>query len=288
MLFSQFTETTVRHKFNPLVLSKRVHFFELQDLETCPPFLRNLITETLALGWRLTGAADAVVPILANALSKTRQTTVIDLCAGGGGPTPCIIEALNRFSHQIRYKAVLTDLFPNLPAWEKIVACSGQLTFERSRCDATSMPERLDGFRTMFLSFHHFAPDAARQILADAVRKRQGIAVFELQNRHLSSVLGLLFFGTLFIVFVSLFVRPLNFRRILLTLIIPLIPVFCVFDGVVSALRTYTVDEMNSMLQQLRNEEPAAKDYTWSVKMGTCGIMGLVEMTYLIGYPAAD
>ena len=48
---------------------------------------------------------------------------------------------------------------------------------------ATAVPARLSGFRTMFTSFHHFKPEQAQAILADAVRNRCGIGIFEFTYR---------------------------------------------------------------------------------------------------------
>jgi len=45
--------------------------------------------------------------------------------------------------------------------------------------DVTGVPDELVGFRTLFSAFHHFRPEQARAILGDAVRKHQGIAIFE-------------------------------------------------------------------------------------------------------------
>ena len=42
-----------------------------------------------------------------------------------------------------------------------------------------NVPESLNGFRTLFSSFHHFRPEQARAILANAMEKKQAIAVFE-------------------------------------------------------------------------------------------------------------
>ncbi len=44
---------------------------------------------------------------------------------------------------------------------------------------ALDVPESLRGMRTMFEGFHHFKPDHARKILADAVEKRTAIGLFD-------------------------------------------------------------------------------------------------------------
>jgi len=39
------------------------------------------------------------------------------------------------------------------------------------------VPDELTGFRTIFSAFHHFRPEEARAVVADAAHQRQGIAV---------------------------------------------------------------------------------------------------------------
>ncbi len=50
--------------------------------------------------------------------------------------------------------------------------------------DATAVPAELGGFRTLLGAFHHFPPDVARSILADAAQKRRGLAVLEYTERR--------------------------------------------------------------------------------------------------------
>ena len=54
--------------------------------------------------------------------------------------------------------------------------------------DATHVPRELAGLRTLFNGFHHFRPLDATAILADAVRARQPIAIFEASRRSLAHV----------------------------------------------------------------------------------------------------
>ena len=58
--------------------------------------------------------------------------------------------------------------------------------------DATRIPDGLVGFRTMFSSFHHFRPEETRAVLADTVRKRHDIAIFESTHRSVLAMLLML------------------------------------------------------------------------------------------------
>jgi hypothetical protein len=136
----------------------------------------------------------------------------------------------------------------------------------------------LQGFRTLFTCFHHFRPDTAREILADAVRQRHGIGVFEATERRLSAILGMLL-TPLVVLLVTPAIRPFRWSRLFWTYLVPLVPLIVLFDGIVSCLRTYTPEELRSMVRDLGETE-----YEWEigrepVPHSPSGV------TYLIGWP---
>jgi len=129
----------------------------------------------------------------------------------------------------------------------------------------------------MFSAFHHFNPEQARAVLADAVHKRQGIAVFEgTQHSVLALLLMLL---VLMVLLMTPFIRPFRWSRLFWTYLIPLVPLVTLFDGLVSCLRTYNVEELRQLVAKLD-----ANDYHWDI--GTVkSTAGPIPITYLIGVP---
>src|SRR4029077_19627422 len=112
-----------------------------------------------------------------------------DLCSGGGGPMRTILRLLREQGLDAR--ARLSDLFPNVEAYRHLEKVTdGVIQGIESPVDATNVPAALSGFRLMANGFHHFPPEMAEKVLADAVAKRQGIAIVEMVNRSLLSFLG--------------------------------------------------------------------------------------------------
>jgi hypothetical protein len=66
--------------------------------------------------------------------------------------------------------------------------------------------------------------------------------------------------------------------RILFTYLIPILPLFILWDGVISVLRTYTVEELNSMILQLKGND----QFNWEVGIAKGKP---VEVGYLLGIP---
>ena len=233
----------------------RLHLVEIHDLASCPPSLRDALTDFLAFTENITGAYDPVGPLLRRALERTQARRIVDLCSGAGGPW-------RRLGARVGVPVILTDLYPY---GESVI-----------RVDARAVPVELDGFRTIFTAFHHFRPAEARAILADAVRRRQGIGVFEIARRAPVeiAVVALTWLGTL----VSApFLRPWSWSRLAWTYLPPVLPIVGTFDGVVSCLRTYSKAELEELVRGLDGYDWEIGDFRggWSPLRGS----------YLIGVP---
>jgi hypothetical protein len=175
-------------------------------------------------------------------------------------------------------EVLLTDKYPNLHAREDAgINSSSLLQFEAASVDATDLPAELIGFRTLFTSFHHFEPDAAKAILADAVRKRQGIAIFESTRRHPLAILFMIL--SPLAVLVVPFIRRFRGSRLFWGLIAS--AAVAPFDGIVSCLRTYSPAELCAMVETFGD-----CGYTWEIGEDSSGPFP-VPVTYLVGYPRA-
>ncbi|HKC41580.1 MAG TPA: hypothetical protein VKC15_18695, partial [Gemmatimonadales bacterium] len=248
----------------------RLHLFEIHDQPWCPRSLRDALTDFLQFTINLGGIYDAVVPMLRDAIARAGAAQVVDLCSGAGGPW-------RRWAHEPRGMApgfdvpvVLTDKYPNR------LAQSGLLPFHPVPVDATAVPADLQGFRTLFTSFHHFRPAEARAILADAVHHGQGIGVFEISRQAPREIAVIALTWLAVVAFVP-FIRPFRWSRLAWTYLPPVLPLVGAFDGVVSCLRTYSPAELRELLHGLDS-------YDWQVGE-TRSRWSPLAVTYLVGVP---
>jgi hypothetical protein len=254
----------------------RVNALEIHEQPWLPRTIRDGITDTLQFVLRFSGVYQPIVSRLAKALSSAGDRKLIDLCSGGGGPWMWLHRDLAR-QQGGRLAIQLTDKFPNIAAFERAEQKSrGEICYCAESIDATRIPAHLDGFRTMFTSFHHFPPTEAMAIIQSAVDSRQGIGIFEAPARTPLSV-GLTFLVPLMALLSVPFVRPFRLSLVLWTYLIPVIPFVLWFDGLVSCLRAYSPIEMSAMISDLRTN-----DYTWEVGEETGWI---APVTYMLGYP---
>jgi hypothetical protein len=254
---------------------KRFHLFELEDQPWFPATVRDLATDYLQFIQTRFRLDRAMTPLVRRVLEETRVDRIVDLCSGGSGPLLLLISDLASGGMPIR--ATLTDLYPNAPAFAKIADAShGLIGFEPGPVDARAVPARLTGLRTIFNGFHHLKPADARSVLHAAAAARQPIAIFEVSDRSLRSLAVLL---TPLVVWIGTpFMRPFLWRRLFWTYLLPMVPLTCLWDGVVSQLRAYTPEEL-----RLLGEGSAPM--RWEAGQVPI-IKGRGRLTYLIGFPA--
>src|SRR5260370_11904949 len=221
----------------------RLHLVELHDLPRCPPSLRDALTDFLAFSLNLSRMYSPAGPLLRRAIARTGARRVIDLCSGAGGPWEWLAD-------QVGVPVLLTDLYPH-------AGVTGSSPIHPEPVDARAVPASLDGFRTMFPYSHHFRPDEARGILEAAVRRRQGIAVFEAARRAAReiAVVAFTWLGTIAAV---PFIRPWRWSRFVWTYLPPVLPFLGTFDGVVSCLRAYSPAELRGLVDGLDS-------YDWDI-----------------------
>jgi hypothetical protein len=130
----------------------------------------------------------------------------------------------------------------------------------------------------MFASFHHFRPEAARAILRDAFEQRRPICIFEGTSRTPGAIASAVLIPFLVLVLTPL-VKPVSWVQIFFTYLVPILPLVIFWDGLVSQLRTYSVEELEELTRDLESPE-----YQWEA--------GLIEIPrlpagvpYLVGRP---
>lgn len=258
----------------------RLHLFELEDQPWFPRTIRDLATDYLHFVQSRLAMHRPAVPLLAELVRRTGVTRVVDLCAGGAGPVPALATALRAEGLAISF--VLTDLYPNIPAFAEVAAdADTPVTWVAEPVDARAVPASLDGIRTLFNAFHHFRPADAVAVLRDAARRGQPIAIFEYPDRRLRLLPAFALLTPLAVLAVTPWIRPFRWRRLAFTYVLPLVPLTCWWDGIVSTLRAYTPVELEQLAREV-----GVRDYRWRV--GRVAVASPPSrLTYLLGWPEA-
>jgi hypothetical protein len=234
-------------------MMKRIHLFEFEDQSWFPKLFRDYTTDFLRYTANKKGELyDQIVPILHKGLAKSDHPQIVDLASGGGGPYLHLNQKLRKIYPEL--KILLTDYYPNLEALHRLKSAANNIEVMENPVDARNVPEHFKGLRTQFLSFHHFRPRDARQILQNAVNCQSSIAIFEDQERSLRSILSEIY-APVYLLQHAPRIKPFNIKRLIFTYLIPIVPLTLLWDGIVSCLRTYSLKEMRALIHQLENKD---------------------------------
>ena len=253
-----------------MTLLPRIHLFEFLDQPWLPGWLRRGEVDYLRVVLDRLRPYDGVAPQLAELLRTTGTDQIVDLCSGTGGPSRTLLPALRAVHGQA--EVVLTDLHPtpeqDLPPGVR---------YRDTPVDATRIPEELTGVRTLFEGLHHFPPERARALLADAAARGVAFAAFELTQRTLPYLLVQSLLIVPLVWGFTPLIRPLRGWRLALTYLVPILPLIILWDGVVSSLRTYAPADLERLTTGLGGD-----GYRW--RSGVQRVRGMV-LTYVIGQP---
>lgn len=253
----------------------RLQLVEIEDLPWCPRFLRDAATDYLRFIFTLTHQYQPVGSILKSLLRRHGRRQIIDLGSGSGGPWRTLAAQV-QLTGEHSINIALTDKYPNASG-AALDRLDERLTYVKYPVDATNVPSRLRGVRTMFTAFHHFDPVGAQAVLRDAAHRREPIAIFEVTQRSVLALVTVAVSPAL-VLLLTPFIRPFRLSRLVFTYLIPALPLFVLFDGLVSCLRSYSADELMALARAID-----IPDYDW--ESGTLASHTPLPVTYLVGYP---
>jgi hypothetical protein len=256
---------------------KRIHAFEWEDFRWFPAAWRDYGTSYLQFIATRFDIYNSIVPIIEKGLAANGNASWLDCASGGGGGLVNLYKAI--VTKRPDVTLTLTDLYPNAKAFEQTQTIDlERISFESQSVDATQLPQHLkQKFRTMFGAFHHMDEASARKILQQAVDDNTPIAIFEPLSRNVPAFISMLFVP-LNVWLLTPFIRPVRWQVFPFIYLIPIVPLYILWDGVVSILRMYSKPELEALIKGLKNSE----NFFWEI--GEKG-SGPMKVQYLYGEP---
>lgn len=238
-----------------------MHLFEFNERPECPAFIRDSVTETLGTGLRWGRMGDIVGPAFTQFCRDAGVRRVLDLCSGTGEPVRILVEWMTARGEPVP-GFVLSDLFPHQTAFAAVCdAHPGVVTCEAEPVSAVAVPETIaHDARVIINSLHHFRPEVAARILADAVAARRAVFIYEGFPRNLARLAP-----TGPSMLPALLANPVLARRqrlakAMLTYVVPVIPAVAMWDACVSVMRVHSEDELLAMVA------PLGGGYQWTYR----------------------
>lgn len=258
---------------------KRIHLFEFEDFNWFPSSIRDCLTRYLVTFHKLLNTKEQLADLVEEGLTHTDNKQVIDLCSGSGGPMLMVKDELKKKYPNQSIKFIFSDLYPHKKFAKEINDKNDEsISYLTEPVNATDVSENLKGLRTMICSMHHMKPDTAKSILKNAKEDKQPILIYEISDNGYPIWLWwtAIPFAFIMVFFITPMIRPMTWQQLVFTYLIPIIPLAVAWDGAVSNARTYTLNDMDILLEGLQD------NYTW--KKGTLKGKGGKKL-YLMGYP---
>ena len=254
---------------------RRFHALEWEDLSWFPSAWRDYGTDYLKFISAKFHIYKPVLPLIKKGLEKSGAPQWVDCASGGGGDLVNLAKDLSK--EVLGLKIIMTDYYQNPRAFYRIKSELPDIfEYEKVAVNAMDLPVHLQGkFRTMFAAFHHFRPHDARRILRNAMDSNSPIAIFEPLGKNPPSIFSM-FFVILNVLIFTPFIRPVRWSVLPFIYLLPIVPLYILWDGVASILRTYSVKELWELVDSLDGNE----DYHWEIGKTP----GPMPVHYLLGY----
>jgi hypothetical protein len=256
---------------------KRIHLFEFEDFSWFPHWLRIRLTRLINVMHDLLKTDQDIAKLLKPLIDETKTTQIIDLCSGSGGPMPNVLNQLVYDNEMEKLNLTLTDLYPDMSSAKKFQPIKN-ISYYTKPVNVTQPNQSLRGLRSMICSFHHMKPEVAKSILKSAEDENKPIFIYEISDNSTPKYLWWLALPINFIMclFITPMVKPMTWQQLFFTYILPIIPLFFAWDGAVSNARTYTLKDMDELLEGLGSDK-----YKW-----TKGVTeGKMKKIFLYGQP---
>jgi len=213
------------------------------------------------------GTPEVIAGLVQKVVTKHPFSQITDLGSGSGGPMPIVVDLLKRGAPTSSLKLLLTDRYPNPDTVAEINGMGlDYMRYCPEPVDATKLEAAPEGLKTMIASFHHMPPDSARAILHSAAVNQQPLLIYEIAKNTVPVLVWVIFLPISLLILMLMtwvmtpFVRHITLSQILLTYLIPVIPLVYAWDGQASLMRTYSFSDIEGLLDGAKTP-----DYQWTV-----------------------
>ena len=265
---------------------KRIQLFEFEDFHWFPSWLRAGMTKLIVVLQKIMGVTSVLSKLIADILIENKIGHIVDLGSGAGGVMPDVLKTINQDYSLEEVDLTMTDQFPD----KKVIASfntMGQngIRYAEKPLDATNLQNAPEGLKTMVNCFHHMPPKQARSILKSAESNNQPLLIYEMAENNIPLLMWWVLLPLslallmVMVLFMTPFVKPLTWKQLVFTYIIPIIPICYAWDGQASLPRMYTMKDMDILLDGLGSDR-----YRWEkgiVKKSNNKKLG----TFVLGVP---
>lgn len=213
---------------------KKHTYVELEDQDWFPGWMRSYQMDFLGYLSKFLGIYRPTSKILDSFSPKK----VLDLASGNG----MAAELAYGYTKWTDFEFYLSDKYNSIQR-------------EILELDILNSPLPGASLYTMFNSLHHFKPEELKILVNQILKSGNRFAFFEPLQPNILTALKVLLSTLILPFFLVPFMRPFRWDRILMTYIIPIGPIICLYDGLVSVWKSYSTQELDKIVMSLKNPE---------------------------------
>lgn len=243
-------------------LMRRLHLWEFCDQPWISGPLRESFMVALNTVLPLTRIYRGMEKDYAAFAAVLGVDQILDIASGGAGPIETLICRARKAGTALP-KIVVSDLYPNVERWKKLKSELRDNEFGFCESPLSFKDAALSDFRgvSIITALHHLRPDDAAGLLCDLVGNGKSIFIAEPYPRSYWDVFRAFVPFSLPITFSIPFFKSMTFTA-KLCCFFGITPLMIYFDGLVSVLRIYNVDEIERMLTpELREKVTISANY---------------------------
>lgn len=214
---------------------------ELEDYDWFPPLLRKYQLQFIGIMVQKFGLYRKVAEMVNSTIKKTSIDTITDLCSGSGLPAIYVHQRLINSG----FTTILTDKFP-----QPIQHITGVI-YDAAPLDINDFIPRVDTYYTMYNAFHHFEVDIQKQIIQKVIDAKANLLIVEIVQPTILSFIQVTLASTLGVWLLNPLIRPFEWKRFVLTYIIPINVLTVLIDGYISILKSKSKSQYNAILMPL-------------------------------------
>ena len=175
-------------------------------------------------------------------LIDTNNAIVIqDLCSGSGIPAIDMHRQLKG-----KHPMILSDKFP-----VRTFTGGSEISYVQEEVDVLLLEPQPSVCYTMYNGFHHFTVAEQQLLIKKMVMVRNPFLIAEILTPGIFTMFKIIFAATLLQLFTAPFVKPFSFLRLFFTYIIPVNLFTVLYDGIISVVRSKTVNQYEHLMGNL-------------------------------------
>ena len=192
-----------------------------------PEYLKNMVREFMTWFVGKIGAAKPFMPVIEEGLSHTKSRTILNIEHTNGAGIETVLPYLDS---DIVIKPAVLD----------------------------TPQEAQKGLYLSVNGFHQLGKEEASRLLTKAATSGNPIAVVEGNNDSLWQVVGMTIFVPLTIILTAPLVKPFRLGRILITYLIPILPIMTMLDGCMALFKLYAPADLDELVRSIQ-----VPNYQW-------------------------